>query len=337
VKGQGAIGVYMKKKGLILLSGGLDSTLAAEVMLEQGIELEAINFSLIFHTTAGWAKRVAERLSIKYRSVDITGEYLDILKNPKHGYGSNINPCIDCRIHMLKIAKACMKDMGASFVVTGEVLGERPMSQHLNNLNLIERESGLKGLIVRPLSAKLLEPSLPEIEGVIDRERLLNIQGRSRKPQISLAGKYNIGDYPAPAGGCLLTDERFTERLKDLMANGDLTIEKIELLKLGRHFRLGRDTRLIVGRNEAENESLSGKAIDGDIFFEPKTVPGPTGLLRGSDISPDQIERAASIISRYSDRTGDTVMIEWREHPKEGVKETAAPPAHEEELKEMRI
>jgi len=327
----------MKKKGLILLSGGLDSTLAAWVMLEQGIELEAINFSLIFHTTAGWAKRVAERLGIKYRSVDITKDYLDILKNPKHGYGKNINPCIDCRIHMLKKAKDYMSEIGASFAVTGEVLGERPMSQRLNTINVIEKESGLKGLIVRPLSAKLLEPSIPEKEGVVDREKLLDIQGRSRRPQIHLAGKYKIGDYPAPAGGCLLTDENFTNRLKDLMENDEFIIEKIESLKFGRHFRIGKKLKFIVGRNEAENNTLLEMAKAGDIVFEPKIVPGPTGILQGSGIGPGQIEISARVVSRYSDRTRDDIVIEYSEYSKEDKNEITAYPASEEELKEMRV
>ncbi len=327
----------MNKKGLILLSGGLDSTLAARVMLEQGIELEAINFSLTFHTTAGWAKKVAERLGIKYRSIDITKDYLDILKNPKHGYGKNINPCIDCRIYMLKKAKVLMGEIGASFVVTGEVLGERPMSQHNRAINVIEKESGLKGLIVRPLSAKLLEPSIPEQEGVVDREKLLDIQGRSRKPQMSLADKYKIGDYPAPAGGCLLTDENFTNRLKDLMANDKFTIENIELLKLGRHFRIGKKLKFIVGRNEAENKTILEMAKAGDIVFEPKIVPGPTGILQGSGIGPGQIETSARIVSRYSDRALDDIIIEYYERPKEEKREIIASPASEEELKEMRI
>src|SRR4030067_1983115 len=210
-------------KAIALLSGGLDSTLAAKLVIEQGIELEALNFITVFCNCTGRgetclaSQRAVESLGIPLKVFNVSEEYLDIVKRPQHGYGSNMNPCIDCRIFMLKKAKDYMKEGSASFLVTAEVLGERPMSQRKDAMRLIEKEAGLEGVILRPLSAKLLPPSIPEKEGWIDRERLLNIQGRSRKTQIELAAFFGIQDYTCPAGGCLLTDPGFAKRIKDLM------------------------------------------------------------------------------------------------------------------------
>src|SRR3990172_5077850 len=210
-------------KALALLSGGLDSTLAAKVILEQGIELEALNFLTVFCTctnrgaTCLASQKAVETLGIPLKVFNISEEYLEIVKHPKHGYGSNMNPCIDCRIFIMKKTKAYMEKSGASFIVTGEVLGERPMSQRRDAMRLIEKEAGLEGVILRPLSAKLLPVTVPEKEGWVNRETLLAFQGRSRKPQMKLADHYGIHDYPSPAGGCLLTDPGFARRMKDLM------------------------------------------------------------------------------------------------------------------------
>ncbi|MDP3804786.1 MAG: hypothetical protein Q8Q87_04470, partial [Candidatus Omnitrophota bacterium] len=228
----------MDKKALALLSGGLDSILAAKLVLEQGIEVEAINFLTIFCTCTHKgcqhaATQAAKTLNIPLKIFNITEEYLEVIKNPKHGYGSNMNPCIDCRIFIFKKAKDYMKEAGASFIVTGEVLGERPMSQRRDAILLIEKEAGLKGLILRPLSAKLFEPTIPEKEGIVDRAKLLDISGRSRKPQIVLAKKFAIFDYPCPAGGCLLTDPGFAKRMKDLLVHDALTLDNARLLKFG--------------------------------------------------------------------------------------------------------
>jgi tRNA U34 2-thiouridine synthase MnmA/TrmU len=206
-------------KAIALLSGGLDSTLAAKIVLDLGIELEALNFLTVFCTctnkgeTCLASQKAVSALGIPLKVLNVSEAYLPVVKNPKHGYGSNMNPCIDCRIFMLKKAKAYMEEIGASFIVTGEVLGERPMSQRRDSMRLIEKEAGLDGLILRPLSAKLLPASIPEKEDWVDREKLLKIQGRSRKPQIHLADHYGIRDYPCPAGGCLLTDPVFPLRL----------------------------------------------------------------------------------------------------------------------------
>ncbi len=297
-------------KAIALLSGGLDSTLAAKLVLDQGIELEAINFITLFCTCTSRgssclaSQKAVENLKIPLKVFNVSQEFLEVVKHPKHGYGSNLNPCIDCRIFMLKKAKAYMEFSGASFIVTGEVLGQRPMSQRRETMRLIEKEAGLEGLILRPLSAKFLPITIPEREGWVDRERLLNIQGRSRKPQIYLAKQLGIKDYPCPAGGCLLTDPGFSKRLKDLMAYyPEFTLHDVHLLKFGRHFRLSPEVKLIVGRNEEENQKIRTFSQEGDILLKLANLPGPLSLLRGK-IKQEEIEKAAAITVRYSKGKG---------------------------------
>jgi tRNA U34 2-thiouridine synthase MnmA/TrmU len=293
-------------KAIALLSGGLDSTLAARVILEQGLELEALNFMTVFCTctnrgaTCLASQKAVETLGIPLRVFNVSEEYLSVVKHPKHGYGSNMNPCIDCRIFMLKKAKARMEESGSAFIVTGEVLGQRPMSQRRDAMRLIEKEAGLEGLILRPLSAKGLPVTIPEKEGWVDRERLLKIQGRSRKPQIELAGHYGIHDYPCPAGGCLLTDPGFAKRVKDLMVhNPDFSLNDVHLLKMGRHFRLSHGVKLVVGRNEEENQKIQTFAQGEDILLKVSSFPGPLSLLRGK-FEQEDIEKAAAITAHYS-------------------------------------
>jgi len=297
-------------KAIALLSGGLDSTLAARVMMEQGLELEALNFMTVFCTctnrgaTCLASQKAVETLGIPLRVFNVSEEYLSVVKHPKHGYGSNMNPCIDCRIFMLKRAKAYMEASGAAFIVTGEVLGQRPMSQRRDAMRLIEKEAGLEGLILRPLSAKGLPVTIPEKEGWVDREKLLKIQGRSRKPQIELAGHYGIHDYPCPAGGCLLTDPGFAKRIKDLMAhNPDFSLNDVHLLKMGRHFRFSQGVKLIVGRNEEENQKIQTFAQGEDILLKVSSFPGPLSLLRGK-IEQEDLEKAAAITAHYSKAKG---------------------------------
>ncbi|HMK52156.1 MAG TPA: hypothetical protein VK551_06625 [Thermodesulfobacteriota bacterium] len=297
-------------KAIALLSGGLDSTLAARVMMEQGLELEALNFMTVFCTctnrgaTCLASQKAVETLGIPLRVFNVSEEYLSVVKHPKHGYGSNMNPCIDCRIFMLKRAKAYMEASGAAFIVTGEVLGQRPMSQRRDAMRLIEKEAGLEGLILRPLSAKGLPVTIPEKEGWVDREKLLKIQGRSRKPQIELAGHYGIHDYPCPAGGCLLTDPGFAKRIKDLMAhNPDFSLNDVHLLKMGRHFRFSQGVKLIVGRNEEENQKIQTFAQGEDILLKVSSFPGPLSLLRGK-LEQEDLEKAAAITAHYSKAKG---------------------------------
>ena len=294
-------------KAIALLSGGLDSILATRLILNQGIEVEAVNFLTVFCNctargkTCLASKSAATALGINLKVFEVTGDYLEIVKAPKHGYGRNLNPCLDCRIFMFKKAGEYMKKTNASFIVTGEVLGERPMSQRKDAMRIIENESGLKGFIVRPLCAKLMEPTIPEKEGIVDRERFLSIEGRSRKPQIQLARDLGINDYPCPAGGCLLTDEGFANRMRDLMKHKpNLTLNDIKLLKAGRHFRFDSGTKFIVGRNEAENAALLTLAKADDMRFQAVSVPGPIGIGRGN-FTGDHISLAARILARYSD------------------------------------
>ncbi len=293
-------------KAIALLSGGLDSTLAARVVMEQGIELEALNFMTVFCTctqrgaTCLASQKAVEALGIPLKVLNVSEEYLGVLKNPRHGYGRNMNPCIDCRIFMLKKAKAHMEESGAAFIVTGEVLGQRPMSQRRDAMRMIEREAGLEGLVLRPLSAKALPDTVPEKEGWVDREKLLTVQGRSRKPQIALAEHYGIHDYPCPAGGCLLTDPGFAKRMKDLMAHDpDFSLNDVHLLKVGRHFRFSPGSKLVVGRQEEENQKIQTFAQGEDLLFKVAGFPGPLSLLRGKADGGD-IENAAAITAHYS-------------------------------------
>jgi len=306
-------------KAIALLSGGLDSTLAAKIVIEQGIELEALNFLTVFCTctnrgeTCLASQKAVDALGIPLRVFNVSEEYLNVVKNPKHGYGSNMNPCIDCRIFMLKKTKSYMEEVGASFVVTGEVLGQRPMSQRRDAMRLIEKEAGLVGFIMRPLSAKYLPITVPEKEGWLDREKLLNIQGRSRKPQMRLAEHFGIRDYPCPAGGCLLTDPGFAKRMKDMIVHEPhFALNDVHLLKIGRHFRFSPKLKLVVGRNEEENQKIKTFSQDEDILFKTSRYPGPLSLLRG-EADGMEMERAASITVRYSKAKDlEKVEVTWK-------------------------
>jgi tRNA-uridine 2-sulfurtransferase len=287
-----------------MFSGGLDSILAVKLMQDQGVEVLAVNFSIdfcacIMQDGENVATKAAKMLGVPVKIVDVTEEYVGLLKNPKHGYGANINPCIDCKIFMLKKAKEMMTEVGASFIVTGEVLGERPMSQRLDALNIITRDSGLKGLLLRPLSAKLLDPTIPEKEGIVDREKLLDISGRSRKPQFALAAKYGIKEYPNPAGGCLLTDPGFTNRVKDLMKHDALTAANLKFLTLGRHFRLSPSAKLAVGRDQGENEALQKILKAADVVFKLRDRQGPIAVLRG-EYDDAIISLAAEVVAYHT-------------------------------------
>lgn len=304
----------MKIKAISLISGGLDSTLATKVVLDQGVEVIAANFSSPFcrcNRVDGCrheAKFVSEELGIPLKVVNISKDFLEVLKSPKHGYGSHMNPCIDCRILMLKKAKELMQELGASFLITGEVVGQRPMSQRRETLRRIEKEAGLCGLILRPLSAKILDPTIPEEKGWVDRSKLLDISGRSRRVQMEMANDFHIKDYPCPAGGCLLTDPAFSKRVKDLVVHNELTLEDVNLLKHGRHFRLTEKARLVVGRNEQGNKTLEALCRPGDLFFAPpEEVSGASALGRGDFSLKKTIILAARIVSRYFDKKTDAL------------------------------
>ncbi|NQT28512.1 MAG: hypothetical protein HQ570_02830 [Candidatus Omnitrophica bacterium] len=328
-------------KAIALFSGGLDSTLAIKIITEQGVDVVALNFFTPFcccersKGCGSLIKEMADQLGVKLKMVYLGQEYLDMIKNPDHGYGKNLNPCIDCRIFKFKRAKEVMLEEGASFVITGEVLGQRPMSQHRQALRTIERETGLEGLVLRPLSAKLFSPTLAEEQGWVKREDLLNISGRTRKPQIRLASNWGIKNYPCPAGGCLLTDSNFCQRLKDLLKHEEVNINNAELLKLGRHFRLGPKFKLIVGRDEKENQKILNLAQQGDFCFESRDLPGPTGIGRGQLDESIKI-LSAQIIARYTSQEEKVdVLVKTISQPQQEVLSVKA--IGEEKIKKYMI
>ena len=333
----------MNKKAVALFSGGLDSILAIRLILEQGIEVHALNFLTLFCTCTSkgcmhQATKAARQLDVPLKVMNITEEYMEVVKNPKYGRGRNMNPCLDCRIFTFRKAKDFMEEIDASFVVTGEVLGERPMSQRRNAMEVIERESGLSGYIVRPLCAKLFEPTVPEKEGIVDRNRLLDIQGRRRDRQISLAREFSISDYPCPAGGCLLTNKEFSERVKDLFEYiPRYDVSDIYLLKIGRQFRISPESKLFVGRNERENEILLSQAHPGDYVFDVVDVPSPIGLVRASFVNEEGIRLISSIIARYSDAKSDTVKVSYRIFPSKELNSIIVKPVVEKDIVSLRI
>lgn len=316
--------------------------LSIKLMLEQGIEVHALNFLTVFCTCTSkgcmhQATKAAKELGVPLKVMNITLEYMEIVKNPKYYRGRNMNPCIDCRIFTFKKAKDYMDQISASFVITGEVLGERPMSQKRHAMEIIERESGLNGLIVRPLSAKLFKPTIPEEKGIVDRDKLLDIQGRQRNRQINLAKEFSINDYPCPAGGCLLTDKGFSNKLKDLFKyNPDYDISDLHLLKIGRQFRLSENAKLFVGRNEEENKRLLNFSKPSDVIFDVLDIPSPIGLGRGS-ISEEEIRLASSIVVRYSDADSEVVKVLYKRHPSGESNLVAVKAATESAISPLRI
>ncbi|MEJ7642064.1 MAG: hypothetical protein WKF36_07700 [Candidatus Nitrosocosmicus sp.] len=303
-----------KIKAVALLSGGLDSQIAVRMMKEQNIEVEAVAIKTPFcdfDCGKGCGHKVMEvssELGIKLKTVYLGKDYLTMLKNPKHGYGSGMNPCIDCRKMMYDEAKKHMKTIGADFLITGEVLHQRPMSQNSNALSVIEKETDMEGKVLRPLSAQLLPKTEPEKKGIVDRSLLGSIQGRSRKEQLQLANRFDIADPPNSAGGCLLTDPQFAVRIRDLMKYSvdEPSINDVELLKLGRHFRFNEHSKLIVGRNHGENESLLSLSLKHDFIIQAVDIPGPVAILRISD-RPDLRKHKKLLLSsigitlRYTD------------------------------------
>ncbi|MGI0056276.1 MAG: tRNA (5-methylaminomethyl-2-thiouridylate)-methyltransferase [Nitrosarchaeum sp.] len=296
-----------KKKVVALLSGGLDSQLAVRMMQEQGFEVSAVAIKTPFcdfDCGRGCGFEIRERaddLNVNLKTVYLGDEYIEMLKHPKYGIGSGFNPCIDCRAMMFTAAKKHMDEIGAEFIISGEVLGQRPMSQHGPALRTIEKASGLVGKIVRPLSAALLPETDPEKNGLIKRENLGMIKGRTRRTQLDMAKKYGIENPPNAGGGCLLTDPAFGLRAKDLFAHTETpTINDIDLLKIGRHFRLDEQTKFVVGRNKDENEMIKAIALPGDILFQARDHMGPVSILRGKNTDA-YVKFASSITLRYSD------------------------------------
>lgn len=292
-------------KALALLSGGLDSILAIKTVQEAGIEVEAINFTSPFCRCSGAsggcnaAGEAARQLGVKLYYQRCGEDYLRIVENPPHGYGKRMNPCLDCRIHKFKLAKEKMAEIGASFLITGEVLDQRPNSQRRDAMDIVERDADLRGLILRPLCAKHLRPTIPEEKGWIDRNKLLDIKGRGRRQQMDLAESYSL-DYPCPSGGCLLTYEEYSQKLKDLLKHeGRLNLRSINLLRHGRHLRLSPHVKIIVGKNESENEQLKNAAQPGEILLETVDRQGPVTLVLGQP-NEDELAKAAAVTAGYA-------------------------------------
>ena len=312
----------MRKKAIGLVSGGLDSWLAVKLMLDQGVEVVCLNLKTPFCQcdTDGncFSDLVAQEYNLKLIRIFGKEDFLELVKDPPHGYGKNMNPCIDCRIYLFKKAKKLMEKERADFVFTGEVLGERPMTQKLNTLKLTEKESELDGKILRPLSALLLKPTVPEKEGWVDRDKLLSIQGRSRKPQIALAYALKIKKYPSPAGGCLLTDESFARRLKDALKHQEFSLRDVSLLKVGRHFRLPEGGKVITGRNEQENKNLMLLAYPDEIKLTVKDFKSTYTLILGHP-SSDNLNTAAGICAYYcKEKTQKKFQVKfWRDSSEE--------------------
>jgi tRNA-specific 2-thiouridylase len=298
-------GALRGKKAVALISGGLDSVLAAKVVMEQGFHVVGLYFSSAFSKSYGqehdtFAARVSRAMGIELRVIDMGQEYIDVVRSPQHGYGKNSNPCIDCKIFMLRKAKDVMRELNAPFVVTGEVLGQRPMSQRRDTLGVIERDADMKGLILRPLSAALLPPTKAELDGLIRRDNLLGISGRSRRVQLQLAERYGIRGYSTPAGGCLLTDKNFSEKLRDLFEDKQAVSPiDIRLLTVGRHYRLDAGVKIVIGRNNKENSLLLSLAPHGYHLFTPFGFPGPIALLNGEP-TKDIKQTIGRLIITYS-------------------------------------
>lgn len=322
------------RRAVLLLSGGLDSTLAARMMLDQGIELHAVHFTSPFCTCSGGngpdggcrsqARVVADRMGIPIRTISKGAEYVEIVRNPRHGRGSAMNPCVDCRIFTLRKARERMEEIGASFLVTGEVVGQRPMSQRHDALRLIEKHSGCADIVLRPLSAHHLPPTRPERDGWVDRGRLLAIAGRSRKEQIRLAGEWNIGDYPCPAGGCLLTQKAFAAKVKDLLAHRPAPDQvDLLLLRVGRHLRMPDGRKVIVGRDEPENRKLEALARGRFRVYVADRFPGPSvGIEGGEGVPP--LDLLARIYARYG-KPGTGASFVVREIAADGEREIEIP------------
>ena len=295
----------MSCKGFSLMSGGLDSQLAVRVLQRAGAEVEGVCFVTPFFSPKA-AEQAAAALGIPLNVVDFTDDEIALIENPPHGFGGSMNPCIDCHATMIRRAGEMMLARGFDFVATGEVMGQRPMSQNKQSLGIVAKSSGLEGRLVRPLSALLLEPTLPETEGKLDRTRLLDLQGRGRERQIQLAAEFGIVNYPSPAGGCKLTEEGYGRKLKDLLEHEGLRTRRlVELLAVGRHFRLPDGTGLIVGRDRNDNAVLKAESARG-MLIASEGLPGPTALLVGGPKSDADLARARQIVAAYTKGSGVT-------------------------------
>ncbi|MPQ43014.1 DUF814 domain-containing protein [Clostridium tarantellae] len=285
-------------RALAMISGGLDSILSAKLVMEQGIEVIGICFRSYFFNEEN-AKRMCEQINMKLEVIDFSEEHLEMVKDPKHGRGKNMNPCIDCHAMMMKYSGELLEKFNADFIITGEVLNQRPMSQNKRALETVKKESGFSNKILRPLCAKNLDPTEMELNGLVDREKLLDISGRSRTKQIELANLWGIKDYPSPAGGCKLTEPNYAIRLQDLLKGQEkLSPDDLEVLKLGRHLRISESTKVIVSRNAEEEEKLRTYIKNNDIILTAKNSVGAMVISRGNN-SVEDLQISAAICARY--------------------------------------
>ena len=320
-------------KAVCVFSGGLDSTLVIKLMQKQGIEIVALHFISPFFGNKQKIQKKAQKLGVSIKIIDFSKEHIKMLRNPKHGFGRFANPCIDCHALMFKKAKEYAQKIKADFLASGEVLGERPFSQNKQALAIVEREAGVVGILLRPLSAKLLQITKPEKKGLVDREKLLAISGRRRVEQLKLAKKFGIKEIPTPGGGCLLTCKEFGLKVKDLLKNKkNATVSDFKLLKIGRHFRSG-ENKIIVGRNEEENKKLIEFKDKTDFTLEVIDVPSPITLLQGPK-TKKTIELAAKLTAYYSDCKEDKVQVRYGKEMEKKI-EIFLP--KKEDIEELRI
>lgn len=325
-----------KIKGLGLCSGGLDSILAALVLRKQGIDVSWISFETPFFSAAN-ARKASINNGIPLIVKNITEQYMPMLKNPKCGYGKNMNPCMDCHTLMFRIAGEMMEETESDFLFSGEVRGQRPMSQNKNSLRYVEKNSGFDGSILRPLSARVLPETPMERNGLVDRDKLCGFSGRSRKPQMALAKQFGVKEYPAPAGGCLLTDEGYSKRLKDLFDHQEnIEVSAMDLLSHGRHFRLDNDVKIVVGRDKNDNEQiLRYYRPEKDILLKTKDIPGPVTLIPNG-CGDDTVMRAASITAGYSKAAKEASVVMCVTQP-DGQKDITVTPIPKKEVQDLLI
>ncbi|MCX6814543.1 MAG: 7-cyano-7-deazaguanine synthase [Candidatus Aenigmarchaeota archaeon] len=322
-------------KALVLFSGGLDSILAIRLLQTQGLRVEAINFVTPFSAGQSYVDRIAKKFGVKVHKVKVDREYFSLIRKPRHGYGANMNPCLDCKIYMFRRASLFAKKHGFDFIGTGEVLGERPFSQVKPLMFLIEKEAGLEGKIVRPLSGMLLPTTEAEKKGLISRENLLSISGRNRTPQLTLAKKLGVKEFPTPGGGCLLTDPYFAHKLRDFLKHSrTFSWDDVALLRMGRHFRIGRE-KIIVGRRHEENLMLKKIAANKKLpWMEVLDYMGPVTIIQGK--SKSLMEKAAGLTVRYSDAPKNSaVKVALHKRKKKTNLESKATP--EEKIERIRV
>jgi tRNA-specific 2-thiouridylase len=327
------------KKALVLFSGGLDSILAVKVLQNAGASVEAVHFLNPFHQNRDYSQveQTAAAIGIKLRFHELTQDYLNLIAHPVHGYGKRMNPCIDCRIYQLKLAKAMQAADGASFLATGEVLDQRPNSQRRDALDIVEREAGVRGILLRPLSAQHLRPTIPELEGWVDRDKLLDIKGRGRTRQLELAAQYGITRFPAPAGGCLLTNEEYSKKVSDLLTHGDgIDPRQVQLLRYGRHLRLTGQVKIIVGKDRRENGRLVELASGEDFLLELPEYQGPVTLYLGPESEPE-LELAATITAGYSKIPEERATVNVNARQADRVKSLSVKPLSREAIRQFFV